>query len=154
MFVCSRHNAHLPYRTRHCVSSCQLTGKIADCSFFLTLLFCSGIPKCSSEARWTIVAKWKELFQQTAAQAAGILPSDKAGFLNTADSPSEDLFLVCFILKFLPPRCTLSFFQLPNNNNVGGIWRIRSQSRTKEQPPAMLTFSSPPLFTAPLLGEE
>lgn len=65
-----------------------------------------------------------------------------------ADSPSEGLLLVCFILEFLPPRCTLSFSSFLITTMLEGIRRTRLQSRTKKQPPALLTFSYPPLFTA------
>lgn len=95
MFVCSRHNAHLPYS--------QLTAAV-NWLFFFSYAFISFLhPKVQLRSTLDDSCKVK------GTQAAGILPSDKPGFLNTADSPSEDLFLVCFILKFLPPRCTLSF---------------------------------------------
>lgn len=111
--------------------------------FFLTLLCCSCIPKYRSEPRWTIVAEWKEPFQQRVVPAAGILP-----FICQTKPVSWTRGRFTFWRSAQPGELSL----FPAHNMLEGNRRTRSQSRTKKQPPAMLTFSSPPLFTAPPTG--
>lgn len=98
-------------------------GKTSRLFFFLRLLFCSCIPKCRSEARWTIAAKWKELFQQTVAQAAGILPFRRQTN-HVSWTPSRFAFWRFVFAPFhagIPSSQVYSlFFQLPNNNNNDG----------------------------------
>lgn len=121
--VCSRHSAHLPYGTHHWVSSRQMMGKIADCSFFLCFYFvlASKVPLWSTldnscKVKGTIFSRrWLRL------QAFFHLYIRQTRFLElTVDSPSKGLFLVCFILEFLSLRCTLSFSNFLIITTLGG----------------------------------
>lgn len=136
--VSSLHNAHSPYGTHHCVSIRHLTGNVADCSFIYSALISFLHPKVP--LRSTIVATWKELFQQTPAQAAGILPlmrqTNEVWWTHSRITFWRSVFGLFY--PGIPSSQVYSlFFQFPNNNIVGeGIRRSRSHSRMKKTTPS------------------